>query len=315
MFRKLFFLLFISFVFLGCDKNTQQIKVGISPWPGYEPLLLALEKGFYESSSVKVIRYTSPVESFKALRNGSIDVAAFTVDEVLHYADVCNKPKIILVLDVSNGGDAIVSKPYITKVSELKGKTIATEGSALADYVLKRAFELSNDTEQKDIKFKKLDIGQHLYDYEKNGADAYITYEPSKTQLLNAGANLIFSSKEIPNEIIDVLVTNEDIINDKKDLIQIVVDGWFKALKYINLNKQEAMNIMSDYEEITPEEFEKSYDELIIPTDIDNIKMSDGKTIVETLNKLSTLMYKNKTITKDIDTKEIVDSRFLKAIK
>ena len=71
------------------DKSTHNVlKVGISPWPGYEPLVLAAKYGFYGKHRIRIIRFGTPTESYRALRDGIVDVAAFTADEVFHYAEV-----------------------------------------------------------------------------------------------------------------------------------------------------------------------------------------------------------------------------------
>ena len=115
--------LFLAFFISGCStQKKSKITIAISPWPGYEPLVLGLEKGFYDDLNLHIIRFATPTESFRALRDGVVDIAAFTADEVLHYANMKNKPVMFLILDISNGGDAIIARENIKSLNDLKGK-------------------------------------------------------------------------------------------------------------------------------------------------------------------------------------------------
>jgi len=114
--------LIVLFSFTACENSQERplLKVGISPWPGYEPLVVASEKGYFADANIRLVRFTTPTDSYRAFRDGIIDVAAFTADEVFHYAEVEDKPRIFLVLDISNGADAIVARKEIKTLNDLK---------------------------------------------------------------------------------------------------------------------------------------------------------------------------------------------------
>ena len=212
----------VMIIFGGCEKSVKEsvLKVGISPWPGFEPLALASKKGFYQGNThVRIIRFSTPTESFRALRDGLIDVAAFTADEVFHYAEVRSTPRIFMILDVSNGADAIVAKKSIKNLEQLKGNILAAEGSALGHYLISRSLDFANNIKLSDIKLTTIPINNQVEAFEKGLIDAAVTYEPSKSALIAKGAHVLFDSSQIPNEVVDVLVTNDDIITTRsKDL-------------------------------------------------------------------------------------------------
>jgi len=307
------------FIFVGCEHRNidDEIKIGISPWPGYEALVLGVEKELFTGVNVRIIRFSTPSESFKALRDGTIDVATFTADEVFHYAEVRDKPKIFLIMDVSNGGDAIVARPEIKSLDDLKGKRVASEASALGEYVINRAMDFTNKVSINDITLSPVEIGNQENAYLQNKADAFVTYEPSKTKLLNAGAHVIFDSKMIPNEIVDVMVTNNHDLHEKRKQLSMVVNGWFEILKYINENHDEAMSRMASYEGLSKEEFESAYSELLIPTLYDNKKMlGEGSgSLSKPLSRLSKLMYEKNSIKKEVNIDDILDVSLVKKVK
>jgi len=122
--RTLMFVLLmvvISIFLMSCSKNEKELlKVGTTLWPGYEPLYLGREKGFLSRENVHLVEYLSASQVIQAYRNNAIDVAALTMDEVLILASEGFEPVVILVLDSSYGGDAIISKSKYHSLSEEK---------------------------------------------------------------------------------------------------------------------------------------------------------------------------------------------------
>lgn len=303
-------LLSIVILFTACDNKSDTIlKVGISPWPGYEPLALAAEKQFYSNSQIRIIRFATPTESYRALRDGIIDVAAFTADEVFHYAEVRDRPRIFLVLDISNGADAIVAHKSIKTLDDLKGKRLGVEGSALGDYVINRSLDFTKGLKLSDITLKHVEINEQEKAFINNVIDAAVTYEPSKSLLINAGAHVLFDSSKIPYEIVDVLVTNEVTIIERADELKALAKGWFMTLDYIKSNYEKAMDEMALNEATTTQEFQKGYEDLIIPSQDENIKMlSEKGSLLDPMKKLSLLMLNKGSLQKHIDVEPLLNS-------
>lgn len=304
------------FIFIACESTYDKptLKVGISPWPGYKPLLLAAEKGFFEGADIRIIPFATPTESYRALRDGIVDVAAFTADEVFHYAEVRNKPRIFLVLDISNGADAIVASKSIKTLDDLKGKRLGIEGSALGDYVLHRSLDFTKSLKASDMKLVSVTIDRQEEVFKAGDIDAAITYEPSKSLLLKAGAHILFDSSQIPNEIVDVLVANDKIITQRQEELKVLVAGWFKALGYIKQNYTQSMIEMTKNESVGVKEFTKAYEDLIIPSLEDNKKMlGKAGTLISPMKKLSGLMFQKSSLKKKIDVVPLLDDRILNA--
>lgn len=315
MYKIILILLTLVFLSACSSEKKESLKVAISSWPGYEPLVLGLEKGFYSELDIRIIRFATPTESFRALRDGAVDIAAITADEALQYSQVKNKPKMFLVLDISNGSDAIVASKNINSLDDLKGKKVCVEPSALGDYMIHRAMDFTNGLKVEDFEIIPVDVGNHVEIYKKGEVDAIVTYEPFRSQLIKEGAHVIFDSKKMPNEIIDVLVTHENILSSKKDTIKKLVDGWFRTVEYIKNNKKESMQRMASYEFISAEEFKKAYDALIIPSRKENLEMlgSSEKSYSKVLNKLSLLMYEKGTINKHEDRTDSISDSVIKS--
>jgi len=307
---KVFISILVVFSLLGCESKKEELTIGMSPWPGYEPLVLALEMGYYNDTKVKIVRYPTPTESFKALRDGVVEVAAFTVDEVLNYSEVNTKPKIFLILDVSNGGDALIAKPDIKTLNDLKGKRIGAEPSALGDYLMSRVFDFADGVTREDVIVKPIEISSQPLAYKNNEVDALITYNPAKSIMMKDGAHVLFDSSKIPYEIVDVMIAHEQTIHNKKEALIDLKNGWFKALAYISKNKNKAMKQMAGYEHLSTVEFQESFNELLIPSLKENIEMLNKSNLKlhKSISRLSTLMYKKGTLSSKIQIDNLFTS-------
>lgn len=290
-------------------KVKSELKIAISPWPGYEPLALALHKGFYNDVDIRIIRFATPTESYRALRDGLVDVAAFTADEALHYAELDKQPKIFHILDVSNGGDSILAHPSIKTLDDLKGQRVGVEDSALSSYIIHRAMDFTkNNLKVSDFTLIPIEIGRHAEAYSNHQVDALVTYEPSKTNVLNMGAREIFNSSQIPYEVVDILLTEEQIIHQKSDALQALIDGWYKAIAWTKTNPEKAYAWMAKQENLTPAEFKEAFEELIIPskTEVNNMLSTGEKSLIPVLNRLVDQMHEKGSIQNKIAVEPIL---------
>lgn len=302
---KLIFLLVVTLFIAGCEKESRhQLKVGMCQWPGYEPLFLASQMNMF-SEDIKIIRFSSPASAYKAFKSGAIDVVGLTSDEILKYADYGESPKIFMVLDISDGADAIVSKPYIKELKDIKGKRVALESSTLAQHILYRALDRVNLT-AKDIDIITIEIVEQPRAYSENKADVFVTFEPSKSSMIKNNANVLFDSSMIPNEIMDVLVASSKTYKNHKKYLECLERGWYKALNYINKHPKKAYKAMGSLEGISGDEFESSLVGLKYGTKALNNKLISNKEIINSLQKLQKVMIDKKIIDNKIDLNSLI---------
>lgn len=301
--KKIYSILFtlLALVFIaGCESTPKRpIKVGACAWPGYEPLFLAAQLKMYDKP-VKLLRFSSPAKAYRAFKSGAIDVVALTTDELLKYADYSSIPKIFLILDISNGADALVAVPSIKKLEELKGKTLALESSVLSQYILSRVLQKA-DLTVKDIRIKNIEIIEQPRAYKDKEADAFVTFEPAKGLLIQQGAHVLFDSSMLPNEIVDALAANEETWKNNQEAIQSLKRGWYKALDYMKEHPQKAYQIMGELEGITADEFKKSLIGLTLGQRELNKKLIKEKKLVEPLRQLQSVLIEKKILHKKLD--------------
>ncbi|SIS94997.1 ABC transporter substrate-binding protein [Neptunomonas antarctica] len=311
--RPLLFLFLVIFPLFSCThEQTGTLKVGTNVWPGYEPLYLARSSGFLDLGRIKMVEFNSASEVLSAFRNHSVDVAALTLDETISL--IADRPdtRIILGTDFSAGGDVVVAQTDIKSIQQLKGKKVGVESTALGAYVLSRVLELNHLTTH-DIQIVFMEVNQHTNAFIQHEVDAVVTFDPVKTQLVKHGGNIIFSSQQIPGEIIDVLVTREDVINKKHPQLKMLVNGWFESLDLITQKRADALQKMAPRLSISVSELDSALGGLKLLDRADNQQLLSGKqaTIISTANKTQQTMISNGLVAQPVFGIEHINSQFV----
>ena len=237
-------------------KNSRQkptLLVGTNNWPGYAPLYLARALGLYQGKGVDFVEYPSTSMTLKALRNGAIQAAAVTLDEALQLHELGSQFKVVLALDYSAGADAILVRPPLGSLADLKHKKIAFENSTEGGYFFARFLEKSRMLPE-DFELVPLEVDEHLQAYLQGKVDGVVTMEPYKTKMIQVGARQVFSSKETPRAVMDLLVVREDWLAGDVRALQSLAEGWFEALRQLQEAPGQMAPLLGEQLDLSPKE-------------------------------------------------------------
>ncbi|MEZ0323802.1 MAG: ABC transporter substrate-binding protein [Hydrogenothermaceae bacterium] len=248
---------FTYYIWISMSKlEREHLKIGTNFWTGYEIIYLAKELGYLDDT--KIVEYNSNAEVLRGLKTGVINAGTLTIDEALRGLNRGMDYRIVLVFDYSNGADVIITKNYIKKPTDLIGKKIGVEDSALGKYMLKRFLEKTG-LKREDIIVVYIELYEHAEAFLKSKVDAIVTFEPEKSKILKKEGWVIFSSKDIPMEIIDVLVVKTELLDKNREDVKELIDGYYKAFDYFQKNKELALSMISKRQHISSEEVEKAF--------------------------------------------------------
>jgi NitT/TauT family transport system substrate-binding protein len=302
----------LTITITACTEAPKEpLRIASSPWPGYEPLYLARDLGYFTPENVKLFELPSSDITMESFRNKSTDLATLTLDETLELLHDGTKMRILLILDVSNGADAVVASPGIKDIKDIKGKRISIVNIPLGMYVLNRLLEKAG-LSREDVKVFPMPESRQYEFYKQGKADVVITFEPVKTRLLKEGTHIIFDSRDIPNEIFDLLVTHEDVFNRRRKDICSAVKQWYKALNYISLYPNDAAKRIGKRLNVKPSEFQAMLSGIKLPTRDENISMLSGKDpgLLGPAKKLNEIMVTEKQLTRSVDVSAALDKTF-----
>ncbi len=171
-------ILFFTLVVSGCLPHYEPpLTLGTNLWIGYEPLYLARELDYYRNQNIRLVELGSTSQALDALRVGKLDMAAVTLDEAILLTQENLPIKVIWVMNISAGADALVVKPQIKQASDLRGKRIGVEQTAVGAYLLS-SFLARTGLELAEIKIVSLPLDEHLPAWKSQKVDALITFDP-----------------------------------------------------------------------------------------------------------------------------------------
>lgn len=299
----------------ACQAPEAPLRVATIHWIGYQPLHIAQNQGYFGSHPVRLADFNSNVESLRAFRNGDVEVAALTLDEVLLLRADGHDARVILILDYSQGADAVVGHPEIADIAALKGKRVGVESTAAGAYLLTRALE-SGGLSSTDVDIVNLGAETQEQAYREGRIDAFATYEPMRTRLLKLGARELFNSTQIPGEIVDVLVTRGEIIDAWPDSLTTLAEGWFRAVGYAATQPEAAARQVAPHVGLTEEDYRRAVAGMRFPTRDENciLLAADPRSLRDTVARLHAVMLKTGLLPAATPPGEVFDPRLIRRL-
>lgn len=272
----------------ACSGPQPPLRIGIHPWIGYEPLLLADEFGWLDNK-IELVKGSIAGDSLNALQAGRLDAAALTLDEVLLARNKGIPLTIVAVLDVSAGADMFLARPDIKSLQDIRGKRVGVENSALGATVLIKVLDAAGLT-QEDISPVDLAPDRQVQAWDDGMVDAVVTYEPTASMLLRRGAIKLFDSRDMPDTIFDVLAVHNDLLKSRSEHIDKLVSAHFRGLEYIRINRGDALYRIAAHQQVTLAEVKNALAGVTLPDLSGNqqylAKGSRLKVAAEQLNRL-----------------------------
>jgi NitT/TauT family transport system substrate-binding protein len=229
--------------------GTTSMKIGTVVWIGYGPFYVADALDLFKKYNLKVSLqvFTDPALIPPALASGAIDGAMLTYDQVIGQVAAGKAQKVVMPIDYSNGGDAIVATKAITKVSEFKGKKIGFNPLSPSDFLLSYALK-TNGLSDKDITAINMTPEAVPAAMASGQMPIGVTYEPSLSQIVGQDGgkkfHVVFSSKNAPGLIADVLVFDDKAIKAKPTEISGVIKAYLDGMAYMKAKPDEAAKII-----------------------------------------------------------------------
>ncbi|WP_291124409.1 ABC transporter substrate-binding protein [Hydrogenophaga sp.] len=241
---------------LACSEPAQPpLMVGVNTWVGYDPLVLARDREAIDALKVKVVELVSSAEAVRHLRNGLLDAAGLTLDEALRLVDSGFGVRIVALLDTSAGADMVVAAPRITSLQQLRGEAIAAEDATVATLMLERLLRKAR-LRQDDVTVVRMDATQHLTALLSDRVAAAVSYAPMNGPIQALGYRPIFDSREMPGQIVDVLVVRNEVLEERPEAVDALMGVWAAGLNVMQLDPQGAAASMAPGAELTPAQYQ-----------------------------------------------------------
>jgi NitT/TauT family transport system substrate-binding protein len=292
-----------------------KVAIAISGWTGFAPLTLAKEAGLFKKHGLDVtIKKIPQKDRHLAIASGDVQCAATTVETWIVWNANGVPTTQIFQLDKSYGADGMVVKRNITKISDLKGKTVAASAPGTAPYFTLAWMLKKNGLSVKDVKVVNLEpqAAANAMIAGTEGIDAAMTYEPylSAVRAKPEAGTIIATTLEYPM-VMDTFGCTPKFLADNPRAAKALADGYFDAVAMIKADPKKSFEIMGADVKQSGEQFEASQKYLRWQDREANQKFFAGEH-AQFSKEAAELLLEAGIIKSIPDLSKLADTRFLK---
>ena len=292
-----------------------KVTLAMSGWTGFAPLTLARDAGLFKKHGLDVtIKKIPQKDRHLAIASGDVQCAATTVETWIAWNANGVATTQIFQLDKSFGADGMVVKPGITKISELKGKTVAASAPGTAPYFTLAWMLKKNGMSVKDVKVVNLEpqAAANAMIAGTDGVDAAMTYEPylGAVRAKPEAGKIIATTLDYPM-IMDTVGCTPKFLADNPKAAKALADAYFDAVAMIKAEPAKSFEIMGADVKQSAEQFEKSQAYLRWQDRDANQKFFAGEH-AQFSKEAADLLLEAGIIRQIPDLSKLADTRFLK---
>lgn len=274
---------------LGAAAQTDTIRALAPTWPGFAPVFVAMEKGYFQELGLEVefSFEDDRANVLAAMSRGDIEVDMRTVGEHQGRPRVADTPGIIIgTIDRSSGGDGVIADGSIAAVEDLKGKTVAVEPNIPARLLLQLALKEKN-LSLADLKIVEIASADTVAVFADTSIAAIGSYEPFMSQALtnitDRKGKLLISSKD-SDIIVDVITAREDDLVANPRKYANFLTGIYRAIAFYETNPEEFIALAAPHYNLSPAEVKT-----ILDTSLSYTTLADAKALIGTKEAPGTL--------------------------
>ena len=259
--RKILVALLTVFLFHGSIDAADKIRISISNLSGqFMTFPLAHKRGFLKEEGIEaeIIRVTGGAGS-AALSSGDLD---YGTGMAVGGAITGALPVKVVACFVPAPVFALVARPEIKTVQELKGKTVGISNfaglSIFGARVIAKHFGLDPD---KDVKFVAIGAVEARFIRLTQGlVDATMLAPPLDSEAKKKGFNILARAEDILIFPETGLVTGVKKIQEKADEIKRVIKAGIRANRYIRTDRDGTVQFIMEWLKVNREVATATYD-------------------------------------------------------
>jgi NitT/TauT family transport system substrate-binding protein len=289
-------------------------RVGFNAWIGSIAFFVAQQKGFFkeEGLDVQTKSFSSPGDGLTPLVAGTLDAVLSTADSVITVLDKApGQLKVVYLTDTSAGADAILAKKEITSIKDLKGKKVAATLGQCNHLLLEKALETGGLTD-KDIQLVNMNPDDAGAALAAGKVDAAVTWEPWITKVSGQKTgHVIFSSKETPNLILDVLAISSKTGKTKAAETRAFLKALNRGYEFVQKHTDEAATLAAKSLEQKPDEVKAMLPKVDLYSGQKNLEVLAGPAAKASLQVAR--FFKDKKVNDTlVDVNALYDASYLK---
>jgi NitT/TauT family transport system substrate-binding protein len=232
-----------------------QLRLGYFPNITHATALVGVEKGIFAKDlgrAPKTATFNAGPAAVEALFSGAIDATFVGPNPSINAWAQSHGKAVHIISGAASGGVALIVKPGIKGVQDLKGKKIATPQlgntqDVAVRYWLKQHGLTANKDGSGDVKVVPQDNAQTLQTFQQGSIDGAWVPEPYASRLIqeDKGVKLLDEASLWPGGkfVITNLIVSQEFEKKHPDVVKKLLQGVVEATDYINQNKADAEKV------------------------------------------------------------------------
>ncbi len=315
---RIFSTLIIVTVLLSACSGTQPavktpLRVAWTLWPGYYPILIALENGYFTKHGVfvELIQYDNYQAVYPDITSGNIDGAVSGLYDLVVPASQ-TPLKFVMITDNSNGAEGLVATADIQTAADLKNKRIGISLGSIGEFFAVN-FLRQNGLTSADVEFLNVPA-ESAPGQIPDQIDAGYTWEPYLSQATANNNHILASTADFPGLMPSVVAFQAKLVEQRPEDIRGFVAAWFEAVDWWQANPAEGNALIAKATGLKPEEISiegvKIFD---LAANLSAFEQGiDTTSIYFTAQQHQQFLVESGLITKPVDMNVLLDPSFLK---
>lgn len=270
------------------------IYAGWMPW-AYADVEGVVDKWAGEYGiSIDVVQVNDYIESINQFTSGNVDGCAMTNMDALTIPSASGVDSTALIInDYSNGNDGIVLKGS-DDLADIAGRQVNLVQFSVSHYFLARALESVGLTER-DIETVNTSDADIVGLFSSDTTEAVAAWNPQLSAIAEMpDSNVVYTSAEIPGEILDMMVVNTQTLADNPDLGHALVGAWYEVMGLIEADDENALTIMADAAGTDLEGYKNQLEATYLYTDpAEAIELMESPELLDTMERVAEFSFKH----------------------
>lgn len=274
------------------------------------PIIVALEKGWYEQALNKV-GYTLKTSTatfgppiVEAMAAGQVDIGELGVAP--HVVAVARGLPIKAVVTTNIAGESVMlpKDSSVKSIKDLKGKKVAIPAKGtMQDFIIRRALT-ANGMTPADVTWIEMSPADMSTSLQRNQIDAAVLWEPWTARLLLQGARMLKSGQEIwPDHDNQLISVTAAAIQDHEPAVRAFVQQTIRGLEYVMDNPDESITITAKHLGLEREVVAKAWANMI--------RRRSGAPNPQSLQEFVNALREWGYVKRQVTSQDLIDTRFL----
>jgi len=298
------------------------LRVGAYYWPGMHWVDIAHKQGWFREAGVNVEWVNTNADyfaSFDDLAHGKLDVVGFTFYDLL-LQRARGRPFVgFLASDISAGAEALIARPGIAGIADLKGKRLGLPKGTYIEFMwttLSARAGLSPGA----VTLVEVAAEKAAEALKAGRVDAVFTWEPVASAALAAvKGTKLFDSSQLPGIAWVVYATRGDLLKRREADFHKFVAVWQRVDAFMRSRPDEANALVAEVNRTLPADvaaFARLDHALDLKENRAAFSFVSGFGSLHGVGRMMIdFQLRHGLIDKQIDTTELLDPHFVEALR